>query len=130
MQPDEFLPDQHTIETPEQMSLHLAIAGIGSRFLALLMDTLIQVGIGLAALIILAILNATGVLSDTSSFRNWGIAVFLVVGFLLMYGYYAIFEIFWSGQTPGKRIVGIRVVKESGRPFKCCRDNRPKSDCE
>ncbi len=117
MQPREFLPDQHTIETPEQMSLHVALAGIGSRFLALLIDTLIQVGIGLGALIILAILNATGVISDARAFRNWGIAAFFVIAFLVMYGYFAIFEIVWSGQTPGKRMVGIRVVKDSGRPL-------------
>ena len=34
-----------------------------------------------------------------------------------MFGYFAIFEIVWNGQTPGKRIAGIRVVKDSGRPL-------------
>jgi hypothetical protein len=37
--------------------------------------------------------------------------------FLLYFGYFALFEIIWNGQTIGKRVVGIRVVKDSGRPL-------------
>jgi hypothetical protein len=37
--------------------------------------------------------------------------------FAIYWGYFAIFEIVWNGQTPGKRFAGIRVIKESGRPI-------------
>jgi RDD family len=47
----------------------------------------------------------------------WGGAVLILFYFLLYFGYYAFFEIWWNGQTPGKRKVGIRVIKDSGRPL-------------
>ncbi len=113
MQPHEFdapvpFTDQHTIETPEQMALNLALAGIGSRFLALAFDSLIQVGLVLFLVLVVAVLSTGG---------NWTVALAWAAAFLIYYGYFAIFEIVWNGQTPGKRVVGIRVVKESGRPL-------------
>jgi uncharacterized RDD family membrane protein YckC len=117
MFPGEPHPDQHTIETPEQMSLDLPMAGIGSRFLAIAVDTLIQIGIGLVALIVLGFLGAFGALPGIQQASAWFVAAFVIVVFLLMYGYFAVFEIIWNGQTPGKRIAGIRVVKDSGRPL-------------
>lgn len=47
----------------------------------------------------------------------WGFAILVLFGFLLYFGYFAIFEIIWNGQTPGKRKAGIRVIKDSGRPL-------------
>jgi uncharacterized RDD family membrane protein YckC len=104
--------DQHTIETPEQMSLDLPMAGIGSRFLAIAVDTLIQFGVGLIALIVVGFL-----IPNIQRSSVWLVAGLLIVVFLLMYGYFTIFEIIWNGQTPGKRIAGIRVIKDSGRPL-------------
>jgi uncharacterized RDD family membrane protein YckC len=109
--------DQHTIETPEQMSLDLPMAGIGSRFLAVAVDTLIQVGVGLVALLVTGFLGFLGALSGLGGSSIWLVAAFGIAVFLLMFGYFAIFEIIWNGQTPGKRIAGIRVVKDSGRPL-------------
>ncbi|HTW65976.1 MAG TPA: RDD family protein [Bryobacteraceae bacterium] len=111
------LSDKLTIETPEQMPLEFAVAGIGSRFLALAVDTLIQAGVGLAMLVILAVLGITGSAMGWKGERLWMTAAFGFAGFVLMFGYFAIFEIIWNGQTPGKRMVGIRVVKETGRPL-------------
>jgi len=118
-QPDALpsLSDKHTIETPEQMSLEFAVAGIGSRFLALAIDTLLQLGIGLFLLIVLAVLGWTGTQLGLRAHGLWLAALLGVITFLLMFGYFAIFEIFWNGQTPGKRMIGIRVVKDSGRPL-------------
>jgi len=94
------------------MSLRLEVAGIGTRFLALAVDTMIQVFVLLLAMLIL---GTTVSLAGES--RNWLLAAYGVGVFLLFYGYYAIFEILWNGQTPGKRYVGIRVIKDSGRPL-------------
>jgi uncharacterized RDD family membrane protein YckC len=115
--PPASLFDKHTIETPEQMSLEFAVAGIGSRFLALAVDTLIQFGIGLVLLVIVSILGFTGALLGFRQHRLWLLALLGLVVFVLMFGYFAGFEVIWNGQTPGKRMIGIRVVKDSGRPL-------------
>ena len=109
-------PDSRvTIETPEQIMMELAPAGIGSRFLALALDTLIQ-GALYVAIILLGIWIEPKVpmnwLPDT-----WAVALALFFLFCIYWGYFAAFEIFWHGQTPGKRVLGIRVVKDSGRPI-------------
>src|SRR5580658_757341 len=116
-EPNSFpsLSDKHTIETPEQMPLEFTVAGIGSRFLALAIDTLLQIGVGLLLLIVVAVLGSTGALLGLRAHILWLLALAGAIIFLLMYGYFACFEILWSGQTPGKRMIGIRVVKDSGR---------------
>ena len=105
-----------TIETPEQTSLDFPIAGIGSRFLALALDTLIQILVGFVVGVggTMAIGALTTVLPKSAV---WGLAVLVVFYFLLYFGYFAFFEIIWNGQTPGKRKAGIRVIKDSGRPL-------------
>jgi uncharacterized RDD family membrane protein YckC len=109
--------EQHNIETPEQTSLQFSIAGIGTRFLALAVDLLIEAAAGAVLLVIALVLGVTGVLSSLPFSGQW-VAGLLIGGFfLLQFGYFAVFEIFWNGQTPGKRLVHIRVVKESGRPL-------------
>jgi uncharacterized RDD family membrane protein YckC len=109
--------DKLTIDTPEQMPLEFAVAGVGSRFLALVVDTLIQFGIGIALLIIFSIMGVTVTALGLRGQAIWFAAAFGFTAFLLMFGYFAIFEILWRGQTPGKRMVGIRALKETGRPL-------------
>ena len=111
--------DQLNIETPEQVDLRLPIAGIGSRFLALLADTVIQ-GVAEVLLILLIVLflsaaqrSRIGDVSDTAG--KWLLAATVLIQFLLFWGYFSLFEAFWNGQTPGKRLVKIRVIKDSGR---------------
>jgi uncharacterized RDD family membrane protein YckC len=99
------------------MPLEFAVAGIGSRFLALAIDTLIQIGAGLVLGIIVGVLGVTGALLGFRQHALWLLALFGAIVFFLMFGYFACFEILWNGQTPGKRMIGIRVVKESGRPL-------------
>lgn len=108
--------DQLSIETPEQVALEFPVAGIGSRFVALLLDHLIQFGIVLAiGLVILIVLAATGHRGLTSLGGKWFFAGVIFVFFLLLWGYFALFEAFWHGQTPGKRVMKLRVIKDSGR---------------
>jgi uncharacterized RDD family membrane protein YckC len=108
--------DELTIETPEQTSLDFTVAGIGSRFLALALDTLIQVAAGLVLVVAgLMVVGASAALAP--SLAIWGFALLILFGFLLYFGYFALFEILWNGQTPGKRVAGIRVIKDSGRPL-------------
>src|SRR5579864_5484987 len=108
--------DQLSIETPELVAIEMPLAGIGSRFIALLVDTLIWV----ACLIVLGLLfwafqPAMEAFSTLS--YQWAFALVTFVIFLLNWGYFTLFEAFWNGRTPGKRIARIRVIQRSGRPI-------------
>ncbi len=112
MDPSEKL----TIETPEQIALEFPLAGVGSRGLALCVDTLIQL---LAALVVVIILLLTvpDLNRTWTNARNWELAIAWFLLFCLYWGYFAVFEILWNGQTPGKRQAKIRVISASGRPI-------------
>ena len=112
--------DQIRIDTPEQISLEFPLAGIGSRFLALALDSLIQGVLYTAG--IFAMIGASRYLDQAAAWfswmsPNWGAALLIFFLFAVYWGYFALFEIFWHGQTPGKRVVGIRVIKDTGRPI-------------
>jgi uncharacterized RDD family membrane protein YckC len=109
--------DQLKIDTPEQIALELPLAGIGSRFLAIVIDTLIQGALYLVTGIIFVLLLPVGLSVINFLPKTLGPAIAIFVGFAIYWGYFAIFEIVWKGQTPGKRVAGIRVIKESGRPI-------------
>jgi uncharacterized RDD family membrane protein YckC len=107
--------DKLTIDTPEQTALEFEIAGVGSRFLAFAYDTLIQILIAIAVSVCVAL---SGIAIRGSSFAGlWFFALAVLSFFVLFFGYFAIFEAIWNGQTPGKRKEGIRVIKDSGRPI-------------
>jgi uncharacterized RDD family membrane protein YckC len=106
------------IETPERVPLHFALASIGNRFIACAIDHTIQV----VALIVLVIFFV--IIADTANLGNrlanapkWVIALLVILVFVLMSGYFAIFEWLWRGQTPGKRWLKLRVIREDGRPI-------------
>ncbi|MDE3062716.1 MAG: RDD family protein [Acidobacteriota bacterium] len=106
--------DQLSIDTPELVPIALPVAGIGSRFVALLIDMLIW----LAAVALLTLLSwwlrpAVAAFSKISA--QWQAAVYVFVLFVLNWGYFTLFEAFWGGRTPGKRLFGIRVIQRSGR---------------
>lgn len=108
-------PEKLTIDTPEQVPLEFVLASVGSRFLALALDSLFQAG---GFLVI--VLAGVAVAAFSRVFRLdgglWVLAGVVLTGFLIYYGYFAVFEALWNGQTPGKRIVGLRVILVTGRP--------------
>jgi uncharacterized RDD family membrane protein YckC len=106
--------DKLIIDTPEQVHLEFVLAGIGSRFMAALLDTLIQAAVSFFLLLIVMIFLASSLAGKRPI---WVFAVLVFVFFCITWGYYATFETLWKGQTPGKRWAGIRVIKESGRPI-------------
>jgi uncharacterized RDD family membrane protein YckC len=109
VQPEERL----IIDTPEQISLELPVAGIGSRFLAVAVDTVLQ-----ALLLVTGALAAALALSRPLRLVQLaGPPMAILFTFCVYWGYFAFFETIWSGQTPGKRLAGIRVIHESGRPI-------------
>lgn len=114
-----------TLRTPESIELDFALAGIGSRVLAWLIDQVILytalVLFSLAAGYIyfyalypwlIEVLPASG-----QSIEAWSLGIYLLVLFALYNGYYIFFETYWQGQTPGKRSAEIRVVQDNGRPI-------------
>ncbi len=108
--------DQLSIETPEQVALEFPVAGIGSRFVALLLDQTIQFGtLTVLFLIVISISAAAGDRGMERLAGKWFIAGIILVVFLIIWGYFALFEAFWHGQTPGKRVMKLRVIKDSGR---------------
>lgn len=110
--------DTLIIETPERVPLHFALASIGNRFLACAIDHLIQAlviaFIGLAAAIVT---NVSVFESNFTSAPKWVYAVAIFLLFLIFNGYFAFFEWVWSGQTPGKLWMKLRVIREDGRPI-------------
>jgi uncharacterized RDD family membrane protein YckC len=115
------LRDQLSIETPELVGIELPLAGIGSRCVAFLVDSVVQ-GLALGALIAFLVLLASAVPSTNPAPRSgaaskWAIALVILVPFVLQWGYFTLFEAFWRGQTPGKRLLQLRVIQQSGRPI-------------
>jgi len=103
-----------SIETPELVALEFPLAGIGSRFIAVLIDYLLQ----FAAFIVLLLgmmLFLPSMQKFESASAKWVVALLILVPFLLQWGYFALFEGLWHGQTPGKRVAKIRVIQQSGR---------------
>ncbi|MGD0221838.1 MAG: RDD family protein [Terriglobia bacterium] len=107
--------DNLVIDTPEQIPLEFPLAGIGSRFLALALDTLLQAAAG----VILAVIAiAMGMRVHKMPSRGaWTFAVLVILWFLVQFGYFMLFEAIWNGQTPGKRLTHLRVIQDSGRPI-------------
>jgi uncharacterized RDD family membrane protein YckC len=103
------------VETPEQVSFRLIRAGLGSRILAASIDTVIL----LVGYVFVAIgIFGTGAAIEAAGgeFRGWHLAAAILVLTFLLWGYYIGFELAWNGQTPGKRLLGIRVVGDGGVP--------------
>ncbi|URR34996.1 RDD family protein [Thermosynechococcus sp. HN-54] len=114
-----------SLRTPESIELDFALAGIGSRVLAWLIDQVIlYTALVLFSLVagyiyfyalypwLIEVLPASG-----QSIEAWSLGIYLLVMFALYNGYYIFFETYWQGQTPGKRYGEIRVVQDNGRPI-------------
>ncbi len=106
------------IQTPENVAFGYQVAGIGSRFIAVLLDTivitLLQVVIVIVAAVIISLLDKAALVEQLAP---WVIAIFGVILSLFYGGYYVFFEMLWNGQSPGKRWAGLRVIRTDGTPI-------------
>src|SRR5215831_12642973 len=110
--------DEHiSIVTPDHIELDFDLAGIGSRFLALVADGVL-IGVIIIVLVLgAAILGFGSLLAERSgSVGSWVVAIAVAAYFVVMWGYFLFFEALNNGQTPGKRWTGIRVLKDNGLP--------------
>src|SRR2546426_8165650 len=106
------------IETPERVPLHFALASIGNRFIACAIDHAIQVVVFALMVIAFAFISNFASFEDTvENLPKWVIAVLIIIAFVIVDGYFVFFEWLWSGQTPGKRWLKLRVIREDGRPI-------------
>ncbi len=94
----------------------MPLAGIGSRFIALLVDYLIWTA-GILVLLFLGALLLPAIYMFSRISSQWAVALVIFVVFLVNWGYFTLFEAFWNGRTPGKRVARIRVIQHSGRPI-------------
>ena len=112
------------IETPERVPLAFALASIGNRFLAVAIDHFIQyLSIFLIAWFFLSISGSSigdaGSSADSilNEMPKWTIAIMILILFVIFAAYFIFFEWLWDGQTPGKRLLKLRVMREDGRPI-------------
>jgi uncharacterized RDD family membrane protein YckC len=112
-----------TLQTPESVELEFTLAGIGNRAYALLIDYVVLGLILIGFLVFWSIFSFQlyGVIEDLLGNNNqlelWLIAISILISFFIYVGYFVFFEVLWQGQTPGKRYVKIRVIRDDGRPI-------------
>jgi uncharacterized RDD family membrane protein YckC len=108
------------IDTPENVVFGYEIAGIGSRFIAALVDTLATFtlqGVVFLVLAGLARIFLTDIPDLDNRMRTWALAAAGLLAFTIYWGYYIFFEMAWNGQSLGKRWVGLRVILVDGTPI-------------
>ncbi len=102
-----------TIVTPENITVTYRVAGFASRFMAFLVDLIFQ--LLLLVVIIMALRLFSGV--DPFGVGNVVTAASIIAANLVIFAYPMFFEMVWGGRTPGKRLFGLRVVREGGYPI-------------
>lgn len=113
--------DIFTVATPEQVQLNYVLAGLGSRAVAFLLDTVLR-GLLLLCVFLGGLLLSSMIPNHIfgETLRGLGRTWILALGFLFYglvdLGYFLLFEALWSGQTPGKRRQRLRVIKTDGQP--------------
>jgi len=110
------------IQTPEQVGLQYVLAGLGTRSTAFLLDTTFRFLVILFIFLVVSLLSQwLPVIDPTGVFaalpKTWLLALAVLAYGVIDLGYFLIFEALWSGQTPGKRLQKLRVIKVDGQPI-------------
>lgn len=99
-----------TIESPEGASFQYELASLSDRAKAYAFDLLIRGAVVLAVSLLFALILGSAIMA--------GVGIWLIIYFSITWGYYILFETIWSGQSIGKKIFGLRVVKVAGHPIR------------
>lgn len=101
--------------TPDHIELEFELAGPGARGGAVIVDTILMI-LGFIGFVLA--LGLTGTLFDSLDDRSaiWLISLVSIVFFLVQWSYFILFEFWLNGQTPGKKLFGLRVVRDNGLP--------------
>jgi uncharacterized RDD family membrane protein YckC len=112
--------ENYRVETPENIELVFELAGPGSRFCALAIDLLLLwLFVFVLAIIagIAGLFDASENIGDSDSGGSvWLTAAMIVVVAVAIFGYGFLFEWLLHGQTPGKRSMKLRVIRDDGTP--------------
>ncbi|HOV26625.1 MAG TPA: RDD family protein [Pseudobacteroides sp.] len=100
------------IITPENVYIDFELAGLGSRLLAFLIDFVIQCLI--IFLMIIIVYSADLSYYYDEEINSYITALSIIVVFLVYNGYFIFWEMLMNGQSPGKRILNLMVIKETG----------------
>ena len=115
------MKDSIFLSTPEHAALEFELAGLGSRFMAhvidLLLIVLVLLGFWLFLLLGPVSLLVRDALGASESFGSYGIALMILVSFVVIWGYFFLIEGYFQGITPGKKYMGLRVLREDGLPI-------------
>jgi uncharacterized RDD family membrane protein YckC len=109
--------DFDLIETPENVELQRSLAGIGSRFIAGFLDSLLIVLMYLVLFLLFLLVGDINILDNVGVSRaveRWTLVGVILIAFSIYWGYFALFEICTNGQSPGKKYMKIRVVQIEG----------------
>lgn len=108
----------HHVKTPENVTLEFELAGVGSRGVAVIIDTVIQSVILFFIALIVVLLSGDGYFDLLFTEENTlYIVLSLLLIFVIQFGYFLLFEFFTKGLTPGKKIVGLKVIMANGEPL-------------
>lgn len=105
-----------SVVTPEHVMLRFQTAGLGSRAAAMLIDTVILLLVNLTVFILFGIVLFGKEEEFFLDSGNYAIATVILLIFVVNFGYFLFLEAFWGGQTIGKRLLGIRVIRDNGQP--------------
>ncbi|MGZ0049850.1 RDD family protein [Brevibacillus gelatini] len=106
-----------SVVTPEHVMLRFQTAGLGSRAAAQLIDSVILLLVNLTVFIAIGIVLFGKEESFFLDTDNYAVAIVILLFFVLNFGYFLFLEAFWSGQTVGKKWMGIRVIRDNGQPI-------------
>lgn len=119
----------YRVDTPERVDLEYDLSSLGSRLLAAIVDTALlavlcilvailgSIGLSEVAKTMGGAIESLGLRLGQTTLVNAGLAIAALLTFGIFWGYYLSFELFWHGQSPGKRWVGLRVIREGGYPI-------------
>jgi uncharacterized RDD family membrane protein YckC len=123
MVPTVNLDPEYRLETPESIEVSFELAGPGSRFCAVVIDTLLTWVMVFAVMVAACIADVYWVRdlggrhgAGGEGLSDWGTAVLILIVALVLFGYSVFFEILLRGQTPGKRALKLRVIRDDGTP--------------
>jgi uncharacterized RDD family membrane protein YckC len=97
------------VDSPEGATFRYELASLTDRAKAYGMDLLIRFAVMIVIGIVFVIALGPAMLA--------GVGLWLIIYFAVEWGYYVLFELWWNGQSPGKRIFDLRVVKVGGEPI-------------
>lgn len=112
-QQDHAALDLYAVRTPEMVDFHFQLAGPCSRFLAWVIDELVQWALFVLVLVIGLVVGISGAIVG-GELGLLGLAIIVLATFAIRSFYHIVFEMRWNGQSPGKRALRLRVLSEEG----------------